>query len=265
LRYFGFDLSAAMLAEATSRSSNVVFTHGDASQQFPFPDTTFDFAFAVDVIHHIDDVSRFFEEAHRTLVVGGELAIVTDSERTLRRRSLTEFFPEVLAIELARYPSTPSLHAAAVESGLVHVSEDEVTGKVTIDRDFLERLEAKCSSAMRLMEPAAHAAGMERVRAAGEEGRQWVSCYDVLLYARANIDPTRDRTRQVRDAPVGRVRRSCEEDLQESSSIGEFTICRELVEIQLGLRSLRSASTNALAFAADLPETIAVAARRHSP
>jgi hypothetical protein len=55
----------------------------------------------------------------------------------------------------------------------------------TAFQDFLERLEAKCSSAMRLMDPTAHAAGMVRVRAAAQEGQQWLSCYDVLLYARS--------------------------------------------------------------------------------
>jgi len=56
-------------------------------------------------------------------------------------------------------------------------------GDGTHTHDFLQRLEAKCSSAMRLLEPAAHAAGMMRVRAARQEGRQWLSCYEVLLYA----------------------------------------------------------------------------------
>jgi SAM-dependent methyltransferase len=179
-----------MLAEARSQGSQVVFVQGDATRQFPFPDDTFGFAFAVDVIHHIEDLSRFFAEAHRVLKPEGRLAIVTDSENTLRRRSLTTYFPEILPIELARYPSLATLHDRASEVGLRLVSEEEATGIVPLDEDFLGRLEAKCSSAMRLMESTAHAAGMARVRAAAARGEEWISCYDILLYARSATSTT---------------------------------------------------------------------------
>jgi SAM-dependent methyltransferase len=190
LAHFGFDLSDAMLSEARGRGSSVAFVQGDASTRFPFPDKTFAFTFAVDVIHHIENLSRFFEEAHRTLVPGGRLAIVTDSETTLKRRSLTAFFPEILPIELARYPSVSLLHNRANQVGLQLVSEEEVTGTVALDEEFLARLEAKCSSAMRLMEPMAHAAGMARVRAARAKGEQWASYYDILLYRRSGTEET---------------------------------------------------------------------------
>lgn len=186
----GFDLSEAMLSGARGRGSSVAFIQGDAAKRFPFPDQTFGLAFAVDVIHHIDDLSRFFDEAHRILVPGGCLAIVTDSESTLRRRSLTMFFPEILPIELARYPAVPLLHNQANRAGLQLVSEEEVAGRIALDGEFLVRLEAKCSSAMRLIEPEAHAAGMARIRAAGARGERWLSCYDVLLYTRSGIRGT---------------------------------------------------------------------------
>jgi SAM-dependent methyltransferase len=185
LAHFGFDLSDAMLSEARGRGSSVAFVQGDASTRFPFPDQTFAFTFAVDVIHHIENLSRFFEEAHRILVPGGRLAIVTDSENTLRRRSLTAFFPEILPIELARYPCMSMLHNRADQVGLQLVSEEEVAGTVALNEEFLARLQAKCSSAMRLMEPIAHAAGMARVRAARDKGEQWASYYDILLYRRS--------------------------------------------------------------------------------
>jgi ubiquinone/menaquinone biosynthesis C-methylase UbiE len=109
LTHVGFDLSEGMLTEARSRGSSALFRHGNAAKRFPFPDRTFAFAFAVDVIHHIDDLVRFFDEAHRVLAPGGRLAVVTDSENTLRRRSLTVFFPEILPIELASALSVGAL------------------------------------------------------------------------------------------------------------------------------------------------------------
>jgi SAM-dependent methyltransferase len=180
----GLDLSAPMLKEARARQSNVSFVRGDAAGEFPFPDRIFGLAFAVDVIHHLENIPNFFREVHRVLVAGGSLIIVTDSENTLRRRSLTKFFPEILPLELIRYPGVPRLHQEAARVGLLLRSEEEVAGEIILDREFLARLEAKCSSAMRLITPAEHSAGMARVRAGRERRETWLSCYDVLHYVR---------------------------------------------------------------------------------
>ena len=184
LVYAGFDLSEPMLQEARGWRSNATFVHGDAAKEFPFPNERFALAFAVDVIHHIEDIPRFLTEAHRVLVPGGHLVIVTDSEDTLKRRSLTAFFPEILAIELIRYPTIVRLHKEAERAGLRLDSQERAAGWILLDDDFLGRLEAKCSSAMRLITVEQHAAGMDRVRAAAARGEQWLSCYDVLHYVR---------------------------------------------------------------------------------
>jgi SAM-dependent methyltransferase len=184
LVYAGFDLSEAMLREARRRGSRVTFVHGDAAKEFPFPSQSFAVTFAVDVIHHIEDRPRFFAEAHRVLVPGGHLVIVTDSEDTLKRRSLTFFFPEILAIERTRYPTIARLHREADRVGLRLDSEEQAVGRIPLDGEFLGKLEAKCSSAMRLMTAEQHAAGMARVRAAGARGEQWLSCYNVVHYVR---------------------------------------------------------------------------------
>jgi SAM-dependent methyltransferase len=184
LVYAGFDLSEPMLQEARRSRSSVTFVHGDAAKEFPFPKEAFHLAFAVDVIHHIEDLARFFAESHRVLTPGGYLVIVTDSEDTLKRRSLTEFFPEILPIERKRYPTIGRLHQEADRAGLRLAAQEQAFGRIPLDDEFLGRLEAKCSSAMRLMSAEQHAAGMDRVRAAAARGDQWLSCYDVLHYIR---------------------------------------------------------------------------------
>lgn len=184
LAYAGFDLSEAMLAEARNRGTNVVFRVGNAEQQFPFPEQSVSLAFAVDVIHHIIDLNRFFAEARRVLEPGGRLLIVTDSEETLRRRSLTRFFPEVLRVELSRYPTIAELDSGAAVGGLIQSGHERTEGRIPLEEEFLKRLEAKCSSAIRLITSDEHDAGMKRLRDAAARGEKWLSCYDVLTYLR---------------------------------------------------------------------------------
>ena len=180
----GFDLSGPMLREARAFGSRVGFVRGDAARAFPFADQSFHLAFAVDVVHHIDDLRRLFAEAYRTLHPDGRLILFTDSEDTLKRRSLTTFFPTILAVELARYPRILSLNKEANRSGFRLLRQGSATGSVPLDDAFVNSLAARCASSMRLITSAEHKQGMARVRRARERGESWFSCYDVLEYVR---------------------------------------------------------------------------------
>lgn len=184
LSYHGFDLSEPMLRHAQSRGRQVSFTSGDAARKFPYEEERFSLAFAVDVIHHIDDLERFFVEAERVLIPGGTLVIATDSEETLRRRSLTVFFPEILQVELSRYPTIARLRASATAARLLPNGEQRIEGRIPLETEYIEKLQAKCASSMRLISAEEHRAGMDRVRAAAARGDEWLSCYDVLWYSR---------------------------------------------------------------------------------
>ena len=180
----GLDASDSMLREARRRAPGVPFVRADAARGLPYADQSISFAFAVDVIHYIRDLRRFLTEIHRVLDPGGQLVIVTDSEDTLRRRSLTAFFPEVLPIELLRYPTMAYLQREAGRAGMVLTDQREVKGTIPLDADFLARLEAKCMSSLRLITSMEHRAGMERVRSAALRGERWLSIYDILRYTR---------------------------------------------------------------------------------
>jgi len=116
---------------------------------------------------------------------GGRLVLVTDSEDTFRQRSLTTFFPEILSIELQRYPSLASLQRHAGDAGLGVLVQEPAEGYVPLSDAFVATLAAKCSSAMRLLARDLHAAGMARVREAQTRGESWHSCYTVLHYGLA--------------------------------------------------------------------------------
>jgi SAM-dependent methyltransferase len=178
----GFDVSERMLRVARRRSQDVEFLQGDAYEQFPLASDSCELAFAVDVIHHIKAIDVFFREAARIVKPNGRMIIVTDSGEDIRRRSLSKFFPEVLEIELARYPSLTELTARAADVGLKLADKQAADGSIDLDDGFIANLDAKCSSALRLISDEAHRAGIDRIRQASSWGEKWLSCYTVLKY-----------------------------------------------------------------------------------
>jgi len=185
LLYVALDRSLPMLREAGRRRGAARLVAADAARGWPIPDRLGDLALAVDVVHHLADLGCFFAEARRALRPGARLLLATDSEQSLRQRSLTRFFPEVLSIELGRYPKVTMVNRQAAEAGFMKEGEDSAEGWIPLTDEFVRSLEAKCSSALRLLTPADHQAGMARVRAAKARGERWHSCYVVLRYAAA--------------------------------------------------------------------------------
>lgn len=59
--------NANSLSRAANLSDRVIFDHGDASQKLPYPDATFDAAFANDVLCHIPDRPAVLHEVFRVL------------------------------------------------------------------------------------------------------------------------------------------------------------------------------------------------------
>jgi hypothetical protein len=89
----------------------------------------------------------------------GTFIAVTDPEDNLRKRSLTHFFPEILEVELKRYPTLDELDWHARAAGLRRAGVALAEGFIDLDDGFIGALEAKCSSGMRLMSDEAHRRG----------------------------------------------------------------------------------------------------------
>jgi len=180
--YEGFDLSTEMLKLASRRSGRVRFVRADADAGFPYGDEEADVAFMVDVVHHLRNLSNLFLETFRTLKPHGLFVIVTDSEANIRARSLTHYFPEILDVEIDRYPRVADLARFAEEAGFRCEPPEPAEGYLELDDEFVSRVERKCSSAMRLISDEAHRTGVRRVREARKHGEKWFSCYTVLKY-----------------------------------------------------------------------------------
>ena len=125
-RCSGCDPSQEMLSQARAQNGQVQLTRGSA-EALEYPSGSFDLVFSVDVIHHVHDRPRFFQEAVRVLRPGGKVCTVTDSERVIRNRQpLTVYFPETVAVDLARYPTLAELRAAMSDAGFVQFEENMV-------------------------------------------------------------------------------------------------------------------------------------------
>jgi len=174
----GLEPSAAMLARAPAALARV---RGRA-EVLPFAPASFDLVFSVDVIHHVGDRGRFFAEAARVLGPGGTLLTVTESQAILRARDPhARFFPETVAVELARYPAIATLTKEMAAAGLAEIAETttEHPYRLTDARAFAD----KAFSSLHLIGEAAFARGLARLRAALAAGPLPCTARYTLLWA----------------------------------------------------------------------------------
>lgn len=123
---WGIDPSEHMLSRARRHSDKVIFQGGRA-ERIDFPRDSFDLVFSVDVVHHVGNRLRYFQEAHRILKPGGNVCTVTDSAEIIsHRQPLATYFPETVAIDLSRYPRMGELRRAMIQVGFDRVGEREV-------------------------------------------------------------------------------------------------------------------------------------------
>jgi SAM-dependent methyltransferase len=157
----GTDPSAEMLAQAEARSGQVHLSRGSA-EALDFPAASFDLVFSVDVVHHVRDRPRFFQEAARVLRPGGKVCTVTDSEWVIRNRQpLAVYFPETVTVDLARYPALGELRTAMGGAGFVQLEEQtvEFVGELSDIGPFRD----KAYSCLRLISDEAFRRGISRL------------------------------------------------------------------------------------------------------
>ncbi len=136
-KFFGFDLSQDMVNVAKSRCEKIELCVGNADKYFPYANGFANILFCIDVVHFLVRLDVFFKESYRVLKNGGVLIIVTDSEEDIRNRSLSKYFPEVVDVELERYPSIEELYEEANKVGFRKISHEGNSGYIMIDDEFI--------------------------------------------------------------------------------------------------------------------------------
>jgi len=122
-------------AVAKDKSKRVFWVRGDG-QRLPFRDSLFDCVYMTTVIHHIENKEMSLREIYRVLRTAGNCVILTFSHSGIRKH-ITRDFPGVVAIDLKRIPSVPSLkklmtiigfkdahhHVAQIDEGYISTNE----------------------------------------------------------------------------------------------------------------------------------------------
>jgi SAM-dependent methyltransferase len=184
-RYHGFDISPEMLSIARSRCPWAVLEVANAELGFPVGSAEVDLVYAVDVLHHIQDYDRFFEESARVLRAARRLLVITDSEEDIRARTLAQLFPTTVALNLQRYPSLEELLEWAARRGFGLVSRTTARGHIDLDDRFMQALAAKALSELRLIPDDEHRRGMGRAEALRALGGRWLSQTTVLEWTQS--------------------------------------------------------------------------------
>lgn len=161
---YGLEPAAEMLAKAVAKpaAGRVNWAQGRV-EQLPFADGTFDVVTLMMVIHHVVDRPAAIGELYRVLRPGGRALILTASHGQIRRHVLKDF-PGVIAIDLRRFPTIPSLRRLLLAVGFGPVSYHLACysgGEVATD-DYLARVRSKFVSTLSLLSEEAFARGYAR-------------------------------------------------------------------------------------------------------
>jgi len=173
---WGVEPSEKMLEVARGRTGEVTFSAGRA-EEIGLEGIEFDLIFTVDVIHFIKDRSAYCRNALALLRSGGRICTVTDDhEIIMARRPLTNYFPETVPFELARYPRDGEVQGLMREAGFREIVEDRVRYEKDLTDIGLWR--NKASSTLNLIPEEAFQRGIARMEEDLKKGPiRWVSPY----------------------------------------------------------------------------------------
>jgi ubiquinone/menaquinone biosynthesis C-methylase UbiE len=145
--------SNEMLKEARTKdkTKRIAWIRGDG-HHMPFRDAVFDCVYMTLVLHHIENKGQALGEMLRVLNIGGKCVIMTNSHSGIKKHIIGDF-PGVLAIDLKRFPTIPSLKRMITALGFKNVHHHVVEldrGYVSTD-EYLERVRKRYISTLTLL------------------------------------------------------------------------------------------------------------------
>jgi SAM-dependent methyltransferase len=161
-RVWGVDPSEEMLRQARSAGGRNVGLRLGRAEELPFKDAWFERAVLRTVVHLVER-PRAFPEVARVLGPGGRAVIATFAPEHFASYWLNEFFPEVLAIDGARFPTREELEAELASEGVHTVAVRSLRQRGTLGRgEALERIRGRFISTLQLLDEESFVRGLER-------------------------------------------------------------------------------------------------------
>ncbi|MGH3092748.1 MAG: class I SAM-dependent methyltransferase [Gaiellaceae bacterium] len=165
-RVWGVDPSEEMLRQARLAAGKSVGLRRGRGEELPFKDAWFDRAVLRTVVHLLDR-ARALPELARVLVPGGRAVIATFAPEHFESYWLNAFFPDVLEIDRARFPTSEELADELAAAGFDPVRTHGLSQRGSRARDeALERIRGRYISTLRLLDDESFARGV----AAAERG-----------------------------------------------------------------------------------------------
>jgi ubiquinone/menaquinone biosynthesis C-methylase UbiE len=159
---WGVDVSPEMLDVARARLPRGVALREAPGERLPFRDGWFERVTMTLVAHHLDR-PRAFAETRRVLGGDGRLALLTFDPASFERYYLNAYFPSILEIDRARFPTAEALEGDLRGAGFATVSETAHERRKTISREeALARVRGRHISTFQLIPDDEYAAGLAR-------------------------------------------------------------------------------------------------------
>ena len=167
---YGLDYSLEMLRKAAARELGAMLARGSA-EALPFQPAKFDLIFCLNAIHHFGRIDDFIAEARRLTRPGGTLAVIgMDPHHGRDYWCVYDYFPETMATDLARFPSSGQITDAMLRAGFDRVEcgvacsfTETRVGRTVLDDPELQR---RGCSQMALLTDEQYAAGIARIESA---------------------------------------------------------------------------------------------------
>jgi SAM-dependent methyltransferase len=134
----GIDLSNKMLEQARKKLPGIHLIRGDVTS-LPFMTETFNGAFAVQVLHHVQKKGGFLKEVHRVLKPGSRIALHSCSHDQMRAFWFYHCFPEGLDIDLARFPDAGDIYLLLENAGFSNIGVEVCYHDVVVSNETPER------------------------------------------------------------------------------------------------------------------------------